>query len=166
MIPNKQFILLIFSIFFSGCVASNEKWTDLESDKIASHTANQTVSYSVHRVDEATRKVLDQMEIMIIEDNSAPRRKSIKAATVDLDILIELSSLAPNSTQMKINIQYPDGQKTKSTANEIFYQIRQFLLSNKPPQKNENSDDGIIESSPLTTSKPSLSSSLKLPDTK
>ena len=135
MIPNKQFILLIISLFFSGCVASNEKWTDLESDKINSHTANQTVNYSVQWVDEATRGVLDQMEIMIIEDNSSPRRKSIKAATVDLDILIELSSLTPNSTQMKINIQYPDSQKTNSTANEIFYQTRQFLLSNKRPEQ-------------------------------
>ena len=156
MIPDKLFILLMFSILFSGCAASKEKWTDLEPDKINSHTANQTVNYSVQRVDEATRRVLDQMEIMIIEDNSSPRQKSIKAATVDLDILIELSSLAPNSTQMKINVQYPDGQKTRTTANEIFYQTRQFLLSNKPSQKNENSDEGILESSPLTTtSKPS-----------
>lgn len=134
MIPNKQFILLILSLLFSGCVASNEKWTDLESDKINSHTANQTVNYSVQWVDEATRGVLDQMEIMIIENDSSPRRKSIKAATVDLDILIELSSLAPNSTLMKISIQYPEDQKNKTTANEIFYKTRQFLLSNKRPE--------------------------------
>jgi len=75
------------------------------------------------------------MEIMIIEENSSPGGKSIKAATVDLDILIVLSSLTPNSTQMKINIQYPKGQKTKLTANEIFYQTRQFLLSNERPEK-------------------------------
>ena len=106
----------------------------MESDKINSHTANQTVNYSVQWVDEATRGVLDQMEIMIIENDSSPRRKSIKAATVDLDILIELSSLAPNSTLMKISIQYPEDQKNKTTANEIFYKTRQFLLSNKRPE--------------------------------
>jgi len=36
---------------------------------------------------------------------------------------------------MKIKILYPDGHKNKTTANEIFYQTRQFLLSNRPPEK-------------------------------
>lgn len=159
MILSKQFTFLIFSIIFSGCVATNEKWTDINSDKVNSHIANQTVNYSVQWVDEATRGVLDQMEIMIIEDLSSPKRKSIKAATVDLDILIELSSLAPNSTLMKISIQYPEDRKNKTTANEIFYKTRQFLLSNTPSEKTKPEAPArlITESSPL--SPPSLSQS-------
>jgi len=122
-------------MFFSGCVATNEKRNGLELEKNTLHAANQTLNYSVQSVDEATLRVLDQMEIIIINNNSSSVGNSIKAATVDLDILIELTSLTPNSTQMKIEIQYPNGQKPKSTANEIFYQIRQTLLSNKRVKK-------------------------------
>jgi len=135
MIQRNFFILLLSLMFLSGCAASGKNRSNLLSGKSNSQAANQTVNYSVDWVDEATRGVLDKMEIMIIEENSSPGGKSIEAATVDLDILIELSSLTPNSTQMKINIQYPKGQKTKLTANEIFYQTRQFLLSNERPEK-------------------------------
>ena len=89
------------------------------------------------------------MDIMIIGDDSSPSGKYIKAATIDLDILIELSPLTANSTQMNISIQYPKGHKTKTTANEIFYQTRQFLLSNRPPEKTgrEEPIEPMIESS-------------------
>lgn len=164
MIQRKIFTLLMFLIFFSGCAATGEKWNDLNSGEINSHAANQTVNYSVNWVDEATRGVLDQMEIMIVEDHSSPMQKSIKAATVDLNILIELTSLTPNSTEMKINIQYPDGQITKSTANEIFYQTRQTLLSNKRAEKIELDEPEFFESSLQTTPDPSQSSYFDFPD--
>ena len=134
MLQRIFFIVLVFSIF-SGCTTTDKKWNGSNSAEIHSHAANQTVNYSVKLVDEATRGVLDKMDIMIIGDDSSPSGKSIKAATIDLDILIELSSLTPNSTEMKINIHYPDGQKNKTTANEIFYQTRQFLLANIPSEK-------------------------------
>jgi hypothetical protein len=103
------------------------------------------------------------MDIMIIGDDSSPSGKYIKAATVDLDILIEFSSLTPNSTEMKINIHYPDGQKNKTTANEIFYQTRQFLLSNAPSEKTSQEEpiESLIESS--NTPGPSQPSNLEFP---
>lgn len=158
------FILLISLLLFSACATTDKKWSESKSDNNNSQAANQTVNYSVQWVDEATRGVLDQMDIMIVEDNSSPARKSIKAATVDLDILIELSSVTPNSTQMKIHIQYPKGQEIKTTANEIFYQTRQFLLSNKRPEKTEVEEpvEFITESSPLNTSGPSQTSNFNL----
>jgi len=137
MTLRKFGICLLFFTLFSGCVATDEKWNGLKFDKNASHAANQTLNYSVQWVDEATLLVLDQMEIIIIDNNSSPAGKLIKAATIDMDIQIELTSLAPNSTQMKINIQYPVSQQTNSTANEIFYQTRQILLSNKRLEKTE-----------------------------
>jgi hypothetical protein len=136
MLLRTFFIVIVFSMFFSGCTSTGKKWNDSKPVEAYSHAANQTVNYSVNLVDEATRGVLDKMDIMIIEDESSPAGKSIKAATIDLDILIELSSLTPNSTEMKINILYPNGQKNKTTANEIFYQTRQFLLSNTPSEIN------------------------------
>ena len=104
------------------------------------------------------------MDIMIIGDDSSPSGKYIKAATIDLDILIEFSSLTPNSTEMKIKILYPEGQKNKTTANEIFYQTRQFLLSNKPPEKTvlDESMEPMIKSS--NTPAPSQPSNLEFPD--
>ncbi len=122
-------------LFFSGCATTYENTSGLEPEKNISHAANQTLSYSVNWVDEATHRVLDQMDIMVINKGSSPEGKSIKAATIDQDILIEFSSLTPNSTVMKINVQYPEDSITKSTANQIFYKTRQFLLSNKPPKK-------------------------------
>ena len=144
MIQRKFCIFLIFFTFFSGCAATVEKSNGLKFDKNVSHAANQTLNYSVDWVDEATLRVLDQMEIMIIDNNSSPAGNSIKAATIDSNILIELTSVTPNSTKMKINIQYPASQKNKSTANEIFYQTRQILLSNKRLGKTELT--GPIES--------------------
>jgi hypothetical protein len=136
MLQRIFFIVLVFSLFFSGCTTTDKKWNGSNSAEIHSHAANQTVNYSVKLVDEATRGVLDKMDIMIIGDDFSPSGKSIKAATIDLDILIEFSALTENSTEMKINIHYPDGQKNKTTANEIFYQTRQFLLSNMTSEKN------------------------------
>ena len=134
MLQRIILIVLVFSIL-SGCTTTDKKWDGTNSAKINSHAANQTVNYSVNWVDEATRGVLDKMDIMIIGDDSSPSGKSIKAATIDLDILIEFSSLTPNSTEMKINILYPNGQKNKTTANEIFYQTRQLLLAKMPSEK-------------------------------
>jgi hypothetical protein len=158
MIPRIFFIVLLSLTLFSGCTATDKKWAKSTADENNSYAANQTVNYSVNWVDQATRDVLDKMDIMIIEDNSLPSGKYIKAATIDLDILIELSSLTPNSTEMKINILYSEGQKNKTTANEIFYQTRQFLLSNKPSEKTapEEPIKSMIESSniPLQSSNP------------
>ena len=157
------FIVLIFSLFFSGCTTTDKKWNRSNSAKNNSHAANQTVNYSVNWVDEATRSVLDKMDIMIIGEDSSPSGKYIKAATIDLDILIEFSSLTLNSTKMKINIYYPDGQKNKTTANEIFYQTRQFLLSNMPSEKTalEKPIEPMIESSNIPG--PSQPSNLEFP---
>ncbi len=136
MIQRNFLIVLVFSLFFSGCATTDEKRSDLNSGENNLHLAGQTVNYSVDWVDEATRGVLDKMDIMITGDSSHPEKKSIKAATIDQDILIEFLSLTPTSTRMNINIQSPDRQKTKTTANEIFYQTRQFLLANKRPKTN------------------------------
>jgi hypothetical protein len=134
MIQKYFFPALTILIFLSSCASADKSWIDLKAKKINSNAANQTVNYSVDWVSEATLVALDRMDIMIISDDSSPSQKSIKAVTIDLDILIELSSLSPNSTQMKINIKYPKDHKTKTTANEIFYQTRQLLLSYKPPE--------------------------------
>jgi Protein of unknown function (DUF3568) len=132
MIPKKFYLFILLLLLFSGCATTYEKVNVVEPEQNISHAANQTLSYSVHWVDEATLQVLDQMEIMIIDNGSSPTGTSIKAATIDQDILIELTSLTPNSTEMKINVQYSENTKTKSTANQIFYKTRQFLLSKKP----------------------------------
>lgn len=163
MLQRIIIIVLVFSIF-SGCTTTDKKWNGSNSAAINSHAANQTVNYSVNWVDEATRGVLDKMDIMIIGDDSSPSGKSIKAATIDMDILIEFSSLTPNSTEMKINILYPNGQKNKTTANEIFYQTRQFLLANMPSENTalEEPIEPMIESS--NTPGPSQPSNLEFPD--
>lgn len=163
MLQRNFLIAIVFSLFFSGCTTTDKKWNGSNSAEVNSHAANQTVNYSVNWVDEATRNVLDKMDIMIIGDDSLPSGKYIKAATVDLDILIEFSSLTPDSTEMKIKIHYPDGQKNKTTANEIFYQTRQFLLSNMPSEKTapEQRNLPVIESSNILA--PSQPSNLEFP---
>lgn len=134
MFRKQFFIYIIWLVFVSGCASTYEKVNPLEAENNTSHVANQTLSYSVDWVDEATLEVLDQMEILVIDNGSSPNGKSIRAATIDQDILIELLSLTPNSTEMKINVQFPEDSKAKSTANQIFYKTRQILLSNNPPE--------------------------------
>ncbi len=158
MIQRKFLTFLLLFTFFSGCATTAEKPTGLKSASIASIAANQTLNYSVNWVDEATLQVLDEMDIIIIEDNSSPAGKSIKAATMDQDILIELTSLTPGSTHMKINIQYPENQKKQSTANKIFYQTRQYLLSIQPQEPKLNLERPLNQSkfySPLLNPGPS-----------
>jgi len=135
MNQSKYFILLVSCMIFSACAAAGDRRVGSELKNQALHSANQTLNYSVQWVDAATIRVLDQMDIMIIDSTSSKAGNSIKAATVDLDITIELTPLAQNSTQMKINIQYPGNQMNRSTANEIFYQTRQLLLSDKQLQE-------------------------------
>ncbi len=150
MTLRKFCILLLLFTVFSGCATTDETRNGFKFKKNASHAANQTLNYSIQWVDEATLRVLDRMEIMIIDNNSSPAGNSITAATIDSNILIELTSLTPNSTQMKIKIQNPDIQKTKSAVNEIFYQTRQILLSNKRLEKTELEEpiESIKEFSP------------------
>lgn len=133
---NQRYFLpaLLIFIFISGCTTANKNWNEFIAERFGSHAANQTIYYSVDWVNEATLGALDQMDIMIIGGNTSSSQKSIQAMTIDLDILIELSSLSPNSTQMKIQIKDPDSHETKTTANEIIYQTRQLLLSEKPSE--------------------------------
>lgn len=166
MAKRKIFILLLFITFFSGCASTDEAWKHSKVEYRDSHAANQTLNYSVEWVDEATLQVLDQMEILIIEENPSSGGKSIKAATMDLDILIELKPLASDSTQMNIFIQYSNSQKSKTTANEIFYQTRQYLLSNQRLEKTDlaNPTDSIKGLFPTESTGPSQSSNLKFPN--
>lgn len=158
MIRKNYLLLILLLTFFSGCATSAEKQAELTIEKINSIAANQTLNYSVEWVDEATLQVLDEMEILIIEDNPSTQGNFIKAATMDQDIVIELTSLSPGSTHMKINIQYPENQKSKSTANKIFYETRQYLLSLQTLEPKVNLERPLNQSmfySPLLNPAPS-----------
>lgn len=126
----KVFLLIVIISLLSGCTGTSEKWKGIKFGKINSQTASKTHNYPLKWVDEATLRTLDQMEIMIIEDSSSPTGRSIKAATLNLDIFIELKSVTPSSTQMKIDVKLADDEDHSLTADEIIEQTHQYLLAN------------------------------------
>lgn len=124
-------ILTVLLSLVSGCAGTGGKDELLKIWDRGSVDANQTLSYSVQLVDAATVRVLDQMEIMILEDDQTSSTKTIKAATIHLDILIELETLNPESTRMKVGIKHAANEKDKSTASAIIEQTLQTLANNQ-----------------------------------
>lgn len=131
----KFFLLFVIISLLSSCTGGPEKWKGIIFAKHES--ASKTHNYSLKWVDEATLRVLDQMEIMIIEDNPSPDGKSIKAATLDQDIFIALKSVTPSSTLMQVDIKLTDNGEHTATANEIIDQTHEYLLTNAKIEKTD-----------------------------
>ena len=124
----------------SACSGIPEKWGGTKSLDLGPQITGKTLNYSMKWVDEATVKVLDQMEIIVIEKDSNPNGQTIKAATLDLDINIELQPVSESSTHMKIDITSSGKPKGNQTGIEIIDQTQTYLIDEETVEKLDVAD--------------------------
>jgi len=127
----KFFLLILLLWLVSGCGGMTGTGKILGLGNSDSHAANQTIFYPLNLVDAATLQALDKMEIMIIDDDNSISRKTISAATVHLDILIELEPLNQESTRMRVGVKHAASEQDKSTAQEIIEETEKFLIEKR-----------------------------------
>jgi hypothetical protein len=125
-------ILLSIASFLLLCSCSSvpKSWKGANSGKNQPQATSVTHNYALKWVDEALVKVLDQMEIMVIESTPSPDGTFIKAATLDKDITIDIKSVSQTSTRMQIDVKLTDNAESASIGNEIMIQTEKYLLNN------------------------------------
>lgn len=124
------FISIAASLLLCSCSAVPKNWKEANSGKTQPHATSVTHNYALKWVDEALIEVLDQMEIMVIESTPSPDGTSIKAATLDQDITIDIKSVSQTSTHMQIDVKLTDYGKSASIGNAIMIQTEKYLLNN------------------------------------
>ncbi len=124
------FLFIIATLLLCSCAAGPGNWKTAVYGESNTQAASVTHNYSLKWVDKAIVEVLDQMEIMVIEDTLSPDGKSIKAATLEQDITIELKSVTQSSTRMRIDIKLTDHDEPATLGNEIMAQTEKYLLGN------------------------------------
>ena len=91
------------------------------------NVAYRTFNFSIDRVDKATTLALKKMDIKLISDSKAETGRKIKAATEELDIIINLERVTSKATRIKVNAKKGPVFKDKATATEIIYQVGKIL---------------------------------------
>ncbi|MFQ5451262.1 MAG: hypothetical protein ACE5E9_11590 [Nitrospinaceae bacterium] len=89
--------------------------------------AHQTLNYPVNLVDEATQRVLYDMEILILDNDRTRTGKKIKGTTIDFDLLIELEALNSKTTRMRVKVRNGVTETGKPAAAEIIQNTRLML---------------------------------------
>ncbi len=126
------FLSIVATLLLCSCSAVPKNWKTTVYGEDNTQAVSVTHNYSLKWVDKAIIEVLDQMEIMVIEDTFSSDGKSIKAATLDQDITIELKSLTLSSTRMKIDIKLTDREDHASIGDEIMIKTKNYLRGNPP----------------------------------
>jgi hypothetical protein len=124
------FLSIMAILLLCSCSSVPKNWQGTNLGGNGTHGASVTHNYALKWVDEALVEVLDQMEIIVIEATPSIYGKSIKAATFDQDITIELKSVTQSSTHMQIDITLAGSEEHASLGNEIMAQTEKYLLGN------------------------------------
>lgn len=124
------FLSITAILLLCSCSAVPKNWQGMSSGGNQPHVSSTTHNYSLKWVDEALIAVLDQMEIIVIETIPSPDGRSIQAATLNQDIVIDLKSVSQSSTRMKIDIKLTEEGESASIGNEIMSQTEKHLLNN------------------------------------
>ena len=124
------FIAFMATLLLYSCSVVPKNWQGTNLVGNDTQATSVTHNYSLQWVDKAIVEVLDQMEIMVIDVTPSPNGKSIKAATLDQDISIELISVTQSSTRMQVDIKLTSREEPASIGNDIMVQTEKYLLGN------------------------------------
>ena len=80
---------------------------------------------------------LKEMGIKVVDDSTTEKGKRIKAATEELDIIIDLEQVTAKVTKVNVNARKGPMIKDKATASEIIAQVAKAL------EIKEKSEDGL-----------------------
>ena len=91
------------------------------------NVAYRSFSSPVDQVHHATISALEKMEIMVIDDSKSEDGRTITAATMELDITINLEEVTLKTTKIKVDARKKLVLKDKATAAEIINQVEKVL---------------------------------------
>ena len=120
--------LAILSLtLFSGCASLAITGGGLGAGYLFTNIADKTINYPMARVDKAIIEASKRMEIQIVDRSDSESGATIKAATKNLDISIELEVITASTTRITVNARKNLILKDKATATAIIQQAENLL---------------------------------------
>jgi hypothetical protein len=121
---------ILMCALLAGCAPMALTALGVGASTGVSHTLNgivyRTFSEPMPKVKTASYKALERMQIRINGNNKIDRGEEIMATAADRDISIELESLTPNTTRMRVTAS--SGLfRDSATATEIIIQTEKYL---------------------------------------
>ncbi len=116
MKPYLNGLWISIFILASGCASSGGV---MGTGFLGSNSAEKTLNYPVKEVVKAAHRVLEDMDLLLMEDSTTSGGKTITAATVELDIYIELEVLTTKSTRMIVDVKDALTKKHKPLGEDI-----------------------------------------------
>ena len=120
------FIVFLLSLL-SGCAAVALTGAGAGISYTLSNVAYRSFSSPLDRVHHATIAALIKMDIKIVDDSESEDGRTITAATIELDIVINLEQVTSKITQIKVDARKRVVLKDKATAAEIINQVEKIL---------------------------------------
>ncbi len=120
-------VFLLSIAFASGCTAVAVTGAGVGINYTITNVAYKTFNYPIRDVEKATRKALKRMDIKFIAESDTEEGRRIKAATAQLDIIIDLERITSRATKIKVDAKKGPILKDKATAAEIIHQVERAL---------------------------------------
>ncbi len=110
-----------------GCAAVALTGAGFGANYTLTNVAHKTFNSSLDQADKATVLALKKMDIEVVSDNETDKGRRIKAATQELDIIVDLERVTSKATKIKVNAKKGLVLKDKATAGEIIAQVGKVL---------------------------------------
>ncbi len=114
-------------LLFMGCATVAVTGAGVGVNYTITNVAYKTFTYPLNRVDRATIRALKKMDIKVIDDSKTEKGRRIKAATKELDIIIDLEKITARVTEIRVDARKSAILKDKATAAEIINQVGKNL---------------------------------------
>ena len=126
----RAFVLGALCVSLSGCETLALTALGIGASTGVSHTLSgisyRTFTEPMPRVKSASLKALQRMQIKVASSAKIDNGTSIKANAADREINIELESLSPNTTRIRVTAS-SGFFRDSATATEIIMQTERFL---------------------------------------
>ncbi len=123
-------LVMACCVGLAGCEAAALTALGIGASTGVSHTLSgityRTFTDPLPKVKTASLKALQRMQIKVASTGKIDNGESIKANATDREINIELESLSPNTTRMRVTASQ-GFLKDSATATEIIMQTERFL---------------------------------------
>jgi hypothetical protein len=127
MIGLRKYWVVFLFFFWSGCTAVALTGAGVGVSYTLSNVAYRSFSSPVDQVHNATVDALKKMGIMITDDSTSEKGRTITAITNELDIVINIEKVTSKTTQVKVDARKSFILKDKATAAEIINQVGKIL---------------------------------------
>ena len=110
-----------------GCTAVAVTGAGVGINYTITNVAYKTFNSSLDEVEKATITALRRLDIKFIARKDTEKGRRIKAATAELDIIIDLERITSRATKIKVDARKDVVRKDKATAAEIIHQVERAL---------------------------------------